>query len=56
MIASFKPIITMVTVSTSTKKENKTKKNLISKSSSSIEYGKIISYKNREGYGDYRRI
>lgn len=56
MIASFKPIITTLTVSTSTKRENKPKKNLISKSSSNIEYGKVISYKNREEYGEYRRI
>lgn len=52
----FKPLVTTLTVSKTTTKENVQNNDLISKSSSNIEFGKIISYRNREEYGNYRRI
>lgn len=55
---NFKVMSTKITVSSPIRKNEQRKCNIISTSSSSSnkEYGKIISYKNREEYGNYRRI
>lgn len=52
----FKPILTKVTVSSPIRKNNLKQANIISKSSSSREYGRIISYKNGDIYGKYKQI
>lgn len=51
----FKPLVTILTVSSKMKRIDTENTNLISKTYSSIEFGKVISYKNRGKNERYRR-
>lgn len=53
---NFKPLVTSISVSRTARKINEKSAKIISKTASDVEYGKVISYKDRKKYGDYRRI
>ena len=53
---NFRRNITRITVSDPIKTLSKNRSNSISKSSSIREFGKVISYKDKKEYEQYRRI
>ncbi len=53
---NFRITTTNITVSSPIRKSTNIKPNIISMSTSEREFGKIISYKNKKEYEQYRRI
>ena len=56
MKENFKRTITTITVSSPIRKSSENTINIISRSTSEREFGKIISYRNKKEYEQYRRI
>ena len=53
---NFRITTTNITVSSPIRKTTNKKTNIISTSTSEREFGKVISYKNKKEYEQYRRI